>query len=115
VPLTSPVRVVKRGDDRLAGINAVDVLVEDLRRTPHGARLSKRDLQDTGDGARCLGAAGPDRARGQRLVLPSTCGRTAADQHCMTSVDAELMTRRRDRDRRYATDGAWGHSSATCR
>jgi hypothetical protein len=113
VPLTSPVRVVKHGDDRLTGINAVDVLVEDL--TPDAARcgLSKRDLQDTAATAlvaAALRATISQKASSWFYTVYVRAHTAAADQHCVTAVDAELMTRVDGIPEidRYATDGAWG-------
>lgn len=113
VPLTSAVRVVRRGDDRLKGINTVDVLVNELSSDSVTCGISRPALQQAAVSA--LVASGvkatvSEKASSWFFTAHVTVQTARIDDRCATSVHTELRTRvdAIPEIDRYATGGEWG-------
>ena len=108
---TPQVRVVRYDDDRLSGITAVDVVVNEMNANACG--LSRAALQDSAVTA--LRAAGTTasvsaKASSWFYTVYVTAESSAADGRCVTAVRAELMAQVSgipEADRSAPQDG-WG-------
>ena len=113
VPLASPVRVIRRGDDRLKGIDTVDVLVNELGDDSVTCGISRPALQQAAVSA--LVASGvkatvSEKASSWFFTVHVTVQTARIDDRCATSVHTELRTRvdAIPEIDRYATNGEWG-------
>jgi hypothetical protein len=113
VPLTSPVREVRRGDERLRGVEAVDVLIASFKGAVDRCRIMREDLQR--DAKQTLIGGGvpatiSERSSSWFYTIAVTVHTAAAGDRCVTALGTELMTHVEGIPEvdRYATAGTWG-------
>jgi hypothetical protein len=112
VPLTSAVRVIRRGDERLRGVSAVDVVV-DLSAASASCGLSRPRLQDdvrTRLVGRGLRASISEKASSWFYTVSLALDTLVVHDRCVTSVRVQLSTPvdAIPEIDRYATSGQWG-------
>jgi hypothetical protein len=113
VPLTSPIRVVKRGDARLRGITAVDVYVADLGGVSAKCGLSKAPLHNAARQAVAptgLNATVSEAGSSWFFTVRVTIESVAYRDRCTTSIRTHLITHVEgipEQDR-YTSGGEWG-------
>ena len=111
--LDAQVRVVRRGDDRLSGITAVDVVVKDLNTDAVSCGVAPTALQETAVATlRAAGimSSGSGMASSWFYTFYVTARSVVAERQCVTSLTAELMAHVSGipESDQAATNGAWG-------
>ena len=113
VPFTSPVRVVKRGDERLHGIRMVDILVGNLSAAAARCGLLKGSLQQAARDALTtaqLGTSISEKDRSWFYTVHVTSDTIATSGRCVTALRTRLVTQVDGVPEvdRFATSGEWG-------